>query len=118
MSETPTTKNAAAVALGRLGGGRNTAAQQQARRQNAQRGGRPKRVCLHCGEPVSGGHVDRALDDTCGQHGWRWQQGEDGAPTATGATALLDAIAKVVRQRDLPRTRLRLIAELLRSGGR
>jgi len=40
---------------------------------NAQRAGRPRRVCVHCGERVYGGHVDRALDTTCGAHAWRWQ---------------------------------------------
>jgi ribosomal protein S27AE len=71
--ESPT-KNAAAQALGRLGGAVNSKAQQQARKQNAQRAGRPRRVCVHCGEPVVAGHVDRALDVTCGAHGWQWQQ--------------------------------------------
>jgi len=71
----PDTKNKAAQALGRLGGAANTPAQQRARRRNAQFAGRPRRVCTSCGEPVAGGHVDRRLDDVCGQHGWRWQQG-------------------------------------------
>jgi hypothetical protein len=68
-------KNPNAMALGRRGGKAGTPAQNQARRQNAQRGGgRPGRVCTTCGEPVVGGHVDRRLDETCGEHGWRWQQ--------------------------------------------
>lgn len=62
-----------AVALGRLGGLANTEKQQKARALNAQKAGRPRRVCKHCGEPVVGGHVDRALDQKCGEHGWRWQ---------------------------------------------
>jgi hypothetical protein len=61
--------------LGRLGGSANTPKQNAARRKNARRSaGRPGRVCLYCGEPVLGGHVDRALDETCGAHGWQWQQ--------------------------------------------
>jgi hypothetical protein len=111
MTETPMT----VADAGRLGGARNTPAQRRAARQNAQLGGRPKRVCTHCGEAVRGGHVDRALDVTCGQHGWRWQQGDDGAPTALGATAMLDAIAAIVRSRDFPRTRLRAISALLKE---
>lgn len=73
-------KNKAAQALGRLGGGANTAAQQRARKRNAQLAGRPRRVCVRCGEPVVGGHADRSLDDECGQHGWRWQQGANPPP--------------------------------------
>lgn len=69
-----TRKNPAAQALGRLGGAARTPAQNAARKQNAQRAGRPKRVCTTCGNPVVGGHVDRRLDETCGAHGWRWQQ--------------------------------------------
>jgi len=67
-------KNAAAVALGRLGGSRNTPAQDAARAKNAKRAGRPRRVCVKCGEPVRGFHVDRALDQTCGIHQWEWQK--------------------------------------------
>jgi hypothetical protein len=65
-------ENPAAI-LGRMGGLANTAKQQKARAQNAKRAGRPRRVCTHCGAPVIGGHQDRALDVTCGAHGWRWQ---------------------------------------------
>lgn len=111
MTETPMT----VADAGRRGGSRNTPAQRAAARVNAQLGGRPKRVCTHCGEAVRGGHVDRALDVTCGQHGWRWQQGSDGAPTALGATAILDAIAAVVRRRGDPVDRLRAISALLRG---
>jgi hypothetical protein len=71
----PTTKkNRAAQSLGRLGGQAGTKKQNAARKQNAQLAGRPRRVCTTCGEPVVGGHVDRRLDDSCGAHGWRWQQ--------------------------------------------
>jgi hypothetical protein len=66
-------KAAAAAVLGRLGGLANTAKQKRARKQNAKWAGRPSRVCAHCGEPVIGGHKDRALDESCGAHGWRWQ---------------------------------------------
>lgn len=115
MVDTPI-KNAAAQALGRLGGAAKTRAQNLARKRNAQRAGRPGRVCVHCGEPVLGGHVNRALDDTCGQHGWRWQQGRDAAPVpATGASATLEAIARILRQRGDASDRLRSIGELLRG---
>ena len=67
-------KNKAAQALGRLGGTANTAAQLKARRKNARKAGRPRRVCSHCGEPARGGHIDRRLDDSCGRHGWKWQR--------------------------------------------
>jgi len=73
-------KNPAAQALGRLGGQANTKAQNRARKQNAQQAGRPRRICTHCGEPVVGGHADRALDDTCGRHGWRWERAGTGVP--------------------------------------
>jgi hypothetical protein len=65
-------ENAAAL-LGQRGGLANTEKQQLTRKLNAKRAGRPRRVCLHCGEPVIGGHVDRSLDSSCGAHGWRWQ---------------------------------------------
>lgn len=59
---------------GRLGGTRNTDAQRAARRANGAKGGRPRRVCTHCGEPVKGGHVDAARDASCGAHGWQWER--------------------------------------------
>jgi hypothetical protein len=72
----PLRKNAAAQALGRLGGSANTPAQKRARRENAKLAGRPRRVCTKCGEPVHGGgvHKDRALDETCGGLYWKWQK--------------------------------------------
>lgn len=70
-------KDPAAVALGRKGGAQNTRAQQEAREQNGQRGGRPGRVCVFCSEPVGSGHDDRKLDSTCGAHGWRWKRKHD-----------------------------------------
>ena len=70
----PPAKNPAAVALGRLGGSRNTTKQNAARAKNAKKAGRPRRVCAKCGQPVRGFHVDRALDDTCGIHTWHWQK--------------------------------------------
>jgi hypothetical protein len=73
-STEPIDPRAAAAAIGRLGGLVNSVKQQKARKQNAKRAGRPRRVCLHCGEPVRGGHVDRARDSSCGAHGWRWQK--------------------------------------------
>jgi ribosomal protein S27AE len=70
---TPVVSENPAVTLGRKGGLANTVKQQRARKLNAQRAGRPRRICTHCGEAVIGGHVDRALDTKCGAHGWRWQ---------------------------------------------
>lgn len=67
-------KNPAAQSLGRAGGAARTASQAAARRRNAKLGGRPSRICLHCLEPVTGGHRDRRLDDSCGQHSWLWKQ--------------------------------------------
>lgn len=69
-----TRKNKAAQALGALGGSANTKAQLTARRKNAKKAGRPRRVCSHCGEPVRGGHVNAKLDASCGVHGWKWQK--------------------------------------------
>ena len=79
---TAAARHQAAQALGRLGGSAGTVAQNRARKRNAQLGGRPRRVCDKCGEPVTGGrdgwkhsgHVKTKLDDTCGQHGWHWQK--------------------------------------------
>jgi len=65
--------SAAAAAIGRLGGLANSPKQQRARKQNAKRAGRPRRICVHCGEPVKGGHVESERDTSCGAHGWRWQ---------------------------------------------
>jgi hypothetical protein len=67
-----TEKNPAAQALGRLGGTRNTEAQKKARLKNAKRAGRPARVCVHCGEPVWGGHKDKRLEQTCPGRAWTW----------------------------------------------
>jgi len=75
-------KNPAAVRLGRLGGSKNTAKQQAARRQNAPLGGRSRRVCTSCGSHVDyrkidgvthHGHLDPALDASCHGHRWTWQ---------------------------------------------
>jgi hypothetical protein len=73
MPKKTTSEETAAAALGRLGGLANTVKQQRARKRNAKWAGRPSRVCTHCGQPVIGGHKDRALDISCGPHGWRWQ---------------------------------------------
>jgi hypothetical protein len=71
--------NEAAATLGRLGGSANTKAQNRARKINGQKGGRPRRVCSTCGEPVIGGgvHKDRALDVTCKGRLWVWQKPSD-----------------------------------------
>jgi len=67
-------KDAAAVALGRRGGSRNTEAQQKARKALAAQNltGRPGRVCTTCGEPVLGGHKDTRLNATCAGREWTW----------------------------------------------
>lgn len=70
----PIKKNPAAQALGRLGGRANTPAQHRARKANAQHGGRPRRICTTCGEPVVAGHKDAALNATCVGRSWRWQK--------------------------------------------
>jgi len=98
----PAPKNRAAQTLGRLGGAAGTKAQNAARKQNAQRAGRPKRVCLHCGEPVVAGHVDRRLDVTCGAHGWRWLKRHD-TLTRAQLQATIDAL-----QRDVASLRAHL----------
>ena len=67
-------RSEAAQILGRRGGKAGTDAQNEARKVNGQLGGRPGRVCSVCLEPVSGGHKDRRLDETCGAHGWQWQK--------------------------------------------
>lgn len=94
-------KNPAAVALGRRGGSANTPAQRAQRQAAAQFAGRPRRVCVDCGQPVVGGHQDRRLDETCGpvRHGWRWQQGSApangngaGGVSAVGDGRALDAL--------------------------
>jgi hypothetical protein len=77
MTKRTTKKTMAAAMLGRLGGRAGTSKQNEARKRNAQRAGRPGRVCIACNEPVVGGHVDRRLDATCGAHGWRWQRRDD-----------------------------------------
>jgi len=64
-------------ALGALGGSANSKAQQKQREQAAQLGGRPGRVCDTCGEPVRGGHKDRALDATCAGRAWHWSKPAD-----------------------------------------
>jgi hypothetical protein len=102
----PPAKNRAAQALGRLGGAAGTKAQNAARKQNAQRAGRPKRVCVVCGEPVVAGHVDRDLDVSCGAHGWRWQKRTDGLMTRGQLLVEIDALERVVLQL---RARLKLL---------
>jgi hypothetical protein len=67
-------KNRSAVLLGRRGGRAKTPKQHAARKRNATKAGRPRRVCIHCGGAVVGGHVVRKQDERCGAHGWRWQQ--------------------------------------------
>lgn len=73
----PAKKNLAAVNLGRLGGSKNSPAQQFARRENAKRGGRPRRVCNCCGELVRGGHLDNRQDSRCKQPGWHWESPQE-----------------------------------------
>ena len=74
IAPAPLDKNPHAQALGRLGGSQNTPAQVKARLKNAKRAGRPGRVCIHCGEPVRGGHQDPKLDATCHARAWTWAE--------------------------------------------
>lgn len=117
----PPTKNPAAQILGRLGGMANTPAQQRARQRNAQKAGRPGRVCVHCGQPVIGGHADRNLDASCGAHGWRWERAgvRHPAPLSDERRAL-DAIAKVLAVAAARGTdpSFEAIARAIRSTGR
>lgn len=109
--------NAHAQALGRLGGRAGTAAQNRARKANAQNAGRPRRVCTKCNEPVLGGHADRALDETCGRHGWRWERaGRPHAVPVNRARLALDAIAAAMKKPG-PDV-LTTIADILRTTGR
>lgn len=95
---TEPTKNPAAQALGRLGGRANTAAQRQQRQAAAQNAGRPRRVCVHCAQPVVGGHADRSLDESCGAHGWRWERaGVDHPAPVSVERRALDKIAATLR---------------------
>ena len=70
-------KNPAAVALGRLGGARNTPKQVKARAKNSKLAGRPGRVCADCGKAVYGGHKDVKQNAKCDGHTWEWQQPRD-----------------------------------------
>lgn len=100
-------KNPHAVQLGRKGGRAKTPKQAAARRQNLAGVGRPRRVCVVCGEPVIGGHVDRDLDATCGAHGWHWQKrGSVSAPDDPATLRhSIDAL-----ERTLAELRIRLLA--------
>jgi hypothetical protein len=99
-------KNKAAQALGRLGGSKNSLAQHAARQRNARLAGRPRRICVHCRQPVKGGHVDRTLDETCGRHGWRWDRaGREWPAPANRDRDALDLIAALVRDSEWIRTR-------------
>lgn len=110
--KTLTPKNTAAAALGRLGGRAGTKAQNKARRANAQRAGRPSRVCVHCGEPVAGGHVDRDLDETCGAHGWRWRKRLEEAATVRPDPTLLKDVLFVLDGIGSPRLLARVRAAI------
>ena len=117
--------NPAAQALGRLGGRANTVAQRRQRQAAAKLAGRPRRVCKRCRQPVVGGHVDRALDEACGAHGWRWERAglRHAAPKGRDAAAL-DRIAAWLRAPEPPTGApgagdwLGLIADLVATTGR
>jgi hypothetical protein len=96
-------KNAAAVALGRLGGSANTKAQNAARKANAKFAGRPGRVCVKCRQPVKGGHKDPSLDDTCGAHAWTWERaGVIEPPRPDPARQLLREALELLTTDDSP----------------
>ena len=86
--------------MGRLGGSAGTEAQNEARRLNAQRAGRPRRVCIYCGEAVRSGHVKARLDKACGAHGWRWQKPseESRPPIKPDPTLLADLLTTLERE--------------------
>jgi hypothetical protein len=112
-------KNPAARALGRLGGLANTAKQNRARARNAKKAGRPGRVCVKCAKPVLGGHVDRALDDSCGQHGWRWERAGVSVAAPVGPERkALDAIAAALTGVEWDADTCAAVAAILRGTGR
>lgn len=118
MTQKRLSVNAAASALGRRGGKANTKAQNAARKANAQKAGRPKRVCKHCGQPVLGGHVDRSLDTSCGAHGWRWERAGQHHPMPENKDAVaLDVIAASFPVIDAE-VFVEWLAEQLRATGR
>ena len=118
--KTEPTLNAAAQALGRRGGSANTPAQRAQRNAARKLAGRPRRVCTRCKQPVLGGHADRALDESCGAHGWRWERAGVKHPAPVSRERLaLDRIAEALGGAEPPgTTRLALIAGLVRSTGR
>lgn len=112
-------KNKAAQALGRLGGSANTKAQQRARKRNAKLAGRPGRVCATCYQPVLGGHVDRALDDTCGRHGWTWMRAGKRHPAPPNPEReALDQLAAAMSGQEWNADLCDTIAGILRATGR
>ena len=124
MNNTTTTptKNPAAQALGRLGGSANTPAQQRQREAAAQKAGRPRRVCVHCAQPVLGGHADRTLDATCGAHGWRWERAGSSHPApVVPERVALDKIARVLaswRENGDERAAFNALRKITRATGR
>jgi hypothetical protein len=117
----PTSLNRAAQALGRLGGRANTPAQRRQRQAAAKLAGRPRRVCLRCRQAVVGGHLDRALDESCGAHGWAWERAGVRHPAPKGRDrAALDRIAEALRAPEPPpgSSLVSLIAGLVRGTGR
>jgi len=114
-----TPKNKAAQALGRLGGSRNSPAQQRARKRNSKLAGRPGRVCATCLQPVLGGHVDRSLDDTCGMHGWKWMRAGKRHPAPPNPErAALDRMAEAMSGQSWSADTCDAIAAILRDTGR
>jgi len=100
-------------ALGKIGGARNTPAQQAARVRNAQFAGRPGRVCTRCHKPVRGGHVDAGLDETCGGHTWQWSRGK-AVPDAR-VVVTLRKIEHALATGDSPASLLRETRALLKD---
>ena len=75
MDRTDRLVSAGARAMGRKGGSVSSPAKTKAVRQNAKKGGHPRRVCTLCGEPVTRSyHVDPVRDVTCPGRTAAWQK--------------------------------------------
>jgi hypothetical protein len=116
MTTTPK-KNAAAQALGALGGRANTEAQNAARAQNAKLAGRPRRICIYCRQSVKAGHRDPRQDVTCGAHGWRWlgPRQDAGRPVRPDPQLLADVLVALTPPGVPPGVQRAIIARVKRA---